>query len=136
MATDPVQHPILFFDGVCGLCNRVVDRLLRADRRGVLRFAPLQGKTARRLLPDPPADPAGWSVVLRDADGVHQQSAAALRVCRHVGGWYRLLLPLRLIPRALRDPVYRWIARNRYRWFGRRDACRLPSPAERERFLP
>ena len=130
-----LEQPIVFFDGVCGLCNRAVDVLLRADRRHVLIFAPLQGETARRLLqiaPDTPFD----TVVLLDATGRHEKSNAALRICRHLGGWWRLWLVCYVVPEALRDAVYSFIARHRYAWFGQRDSCRLPTPQERARFLP
>ena len=136
MAPERLDHPIVFFDGVCVLCNGFVDRLLRADRHGVLRFAPLQGETARALLPPPPADPLAWSVLYLDEHGLHEQSDAALHICRRLGGLWSLLSLGRLVPRPIRDAVYRLIVRSRYRWFGRRPSCRLPTPAERARFLP
>jgi predicted DCC family thiol-disulfide oxidoreductase YuxK len=128
--------PIIFFDGVCGLCNRSVDVLLRADERGVFRFAPLQGETARELLPPQNDDPQAWSMVYLDERGVHDQSDAMLEICRRLGGWWSAYGWLRFVPRVIRDLVYRLIARNRYRWFGKKEACRLPTPAERARFLP
>jgi len=129
------EPPILFFDGVCGLCNASVDALLAADRRARIRFAPIQGETAKRLLPPLPENPLEWTRLYLDERGLHQYSDAAIEVSRRVGGFYALAVVFRIVPRALRDPVYRWIARNRYRWFGKRDACRVPSPAERARFL-
>lgn len=126
---------IVFFDGVCGLCNRFVDRVLRMDRRGGLRFAPLQGTTAATLLPAGTA--AGMDTVVYLREGrVLQRSEAALRILMDLGGWRRMYGALFAVPRFLRDAVYEWVARNRYRWFGRREACRLPSAGERERFLP
>jgi len=131
-----VGHPIIFFDGVCGLCNAVVDRLLRADRDALFRFAPLQGETARALLSPQDDDPLRWTLVYLDERGLHTQSDAALESCRRLGGMWRLLSLLRVLPRPLRDAAYRVVVRNRYRWFGRREACRVPSAAERARFLP
>ena len=131
-----VEHPIIFFDGVCVLCNGFVDRMLRADRHGIFRFAPLQGETARALLPPQRNDPLQWSLLYLDERGVHAQSDASLEVCRRLGGAWWLLSLLRFVPRALRDAVYRLVVRNRYRWFGQRATCRVPSPAERARFLP
>jgi predicted DCC family thiol-disulfide oxidoreductase YuxK len=127
--------PIVFFDGVCGLCNASVDRLLRWDRRGVLRFAPLQGATAEQLLP---ARLTGHldTLVLLDAEGLHLRSEAALRALTYVAGPWRLLAGLRVVPRPVRDMVYDLISRRRYRWFGKKESCRLPAPHERERFLP
>jgi predicted DCC family thiol-disulfide oxidoreductase YuxK len=130
-----MPHPIVFFDGVCGLCNASVDRLLKWDHRGVLRFAPLQGLTAAQLLPAERINDLD-SFVLLDDRGMHLRSDAALRAVAHLGGGWRLANALRVVPAFLRDAVYGRIARNRYRWFGRRDACRLPLPNEQERFLP
>ena len=134
--TAPQDPPIVFFDGVCGLCNKAVDFLVRRDRRRTLRYAPLQGETARRLLPALGNDRARWSMLLLDADGLHDQSEAALRVARRLGGFLTVLSWARIVPRFLRDPVYRFVARNRYRWFGEKESCRIPSPTERALFLP
>lgn len=128
--------PIIFFDGVCGMCNAFVDLMLRADREGVFRFAPIQGETAKALLPPLPDDARAWSMVYLDEAGLHDQSDASLRVYRRLGGLWAVLGWLRLVPRCIRNPVYRVIARNRYRWFVKRDTCRVPSESERARFLP
>lgn len=131
---------LVLFDGLCGLCDRLVRRLLRADRRGVLRFAPLQGATRRDVegrigeaLPDE------TMVLVRDWRGEDERvlvrSAAACAIAGIVGGWWRPLSWLRYLPRWLRDAGYDFVARRRARWFGRLDACRVPSPDERARFL-
>lgn len=131
-----VQNPIIFFDGVCGLCNSVVSVLLRADTNHLFRFAPLQGETARALLPPLSDDPGIWSLVYLDEQGVHEQSDGALLIARRLGGAWSLLGVIRFLPRGVRDGLYRVIARNRYRWFGKREACRIPTAEERARFLP
>ena len=136
MSSQPTSdHPIVFFDGVCGLCNASVGRLLQWDQRGVLRFAPLQGTTAATMLPPDMVRDLD-SLVLLDEQGLHQRSDAALLALKHAGGPWRLLSALRVVPRPLRDAVYGLIARRRYQWFGRKESCRLPGPHERERFLP
>ena len=142
--------PILFFDGVCGLCNRFVDFMLRSDSQHRFRYSPLQGETARRLLgmdgeagdhqanaPPPGGPQCGdlQSFVFLEKDAFYEQSNAVLLAMRRLGGAWRLIAVLYVFPRPLRDFVYRIVARNRYRWFGRRDACRLPTPEERNRFL-
>jgi len=132
----PARRPVIFFDGVCGLCNRFVDRVLRADRKAVFDFAPIQGETAREFLGDLPKDALEWSLVYLDERGLHDRSDAALEVCRRLGGAWSLLALARFVPRFLRTPVYRWVARNRYAWFGRKETCRVPTEAERGRFLP
>jgi predicted DCC family thiol-disulfide oxidoreductase YuxK len=133
---DRQPGPIVFFDGVCGLCNRSVDWLMSRDHRGVLRFAPLQGETATRLLGHQDDDPERWSMVLVDRTGRYWRSDAAIRTVRHLGGAWAFVGLLLIVPRGLHDAAYAWIARNRYRLFGRHETCRLPTPAERARFLP
>ncbi len=127
--------PILFFDGQCGLCARAVRWCLRHDRRGALRFAPLQGSTYAAL--DDPRKPTDMStMVLADGRGLHARSDAALRMMHHIGGlWGALSAALRLIPRALRDRAYAYIARGRLRWFGA-DGCAYVREEDRPRFLP
>lgn len=131
-----MTKPIIFFDGVCGMCNRFVDVMLRADRRQQFLFAPLQGETAAKMLPPLDEKPEEWSLIYLDETGTHDQFDASLEIYRRLGGMWHLLALFRHIPRSIRTPAYRVIARNRYRWFGRRDACRLPTAAERARFLP
>jgi predicted DCC family thiol-disulfide oxidoreductase YuxK len=129
-------HPIIFFDGVCNLCNASVVWLLQHDRRARFRFASLQSDAARRLLAEharAAADPD--SVLLLDGDGLHVRSDAALRIAAQLGLPWSLAGVAWVLPRAVRDALYRWIAANRYRWFGRRDACLMPRPEWASRFL-
>ena len=134
MRQDPAP-PIIYFDGFCGLCNRFVDFLLRADRSRRFRFAPVQGSTAlEKLKPPPSPDPT--TIVLESDGRLLEKSDAVLAIFRQLGGLWRLAGLFRLIPRAGRDRVYDWIARNRYARFGKRDTCRLPTEDERTVFLP
>lgn len=128
-------HPLVLFDGVCGLCNGFVDFLLRWDRHARLRFAPLQGTTARDVLGRP--SDADLSTVVLILDGrMYERSEAALRTIALLGGFWKLILVARLVPRPLCDWVYDRVAQRRYRWFGKRESCRIPTPEERPRFLP
>lgn len=128
--------PVIFFDGLCGLCDRWVGFVLKHDRRGSFRFAALQGETARHWLQIDPDQPLN-SVVLLDGQGAHLKADAISRVLVRLGsiwtipGWL-----LRLVPRFLRNRGYDVVARHRYRWFGKKESCRLPTPSERARFLP
>lgn len=128
--------PIVLFDGVCNLCSGSVQFLLKRDPEGRFRFAPLQSDAGRRLMAEHglPVDSLS-SVVLIEGGRVWQESAAALRIARHLRGPWKLLRIFAIVPRPLRDLVYRWIARNRYRWFGRTETCWLPTPELEERFL-
>ncbi len=125
----------VFFDGVCGFCNVWVDFLMRRDPSSRLRFAPLQGETARTRLN--PADVENLhSLVFWTSRGCYRKTSAVVRIGWTLGGvWSVLATLLWLIPRPLRDLGYALIARNRYRIFGKKETCRLPTPAERARFL-
>lgn len=130
------ERPIVFYDGECGLCDRFIRRVMRDDKDDIFRFAPLQGSTAKLVLPALASNPADWSVVLWDEHGVHERSTATLRTLARLGGIWGLAKLLLLIPVPMRDLVYRFIARNRIRWFGTANACALPTPSERARLLP
>ena len=129
------QEPIVFYDGECGLCARSVRWALEHDRRGRLRFAPLQGTTYSAL--EAPGKPNGLrSVVLWDDRGLHRESEAALRILGYAGAGWRLLGVLgRLVPRPLRDGAYRLVAKHRMA-LAPGETCGLPAPELRERFLP
>lgn len=133
---DAGDGAIVVFDGVCALCSGWVDFLLRRDRSGRFRFAAMQGEAGRALLAAHGLDPDDpLSFLLLDARGARTDSDAIVAVLQRLGGAWRLAGALRLLPRGPRDAGYRWLARNRYRWFGRHDACYLPPPAQAWRFL-
>lgn len=130
------EPPVLFFDGECGLCNRTVRWLITRDRRRGLRFAPLQGQLAAQQLPALPSGYEEGSVVLWDEEGIHYRSDATFRAVACLGGFWRWARVLLLIPKIVRDPVYRLIARHRLRWFGRVESCALLSAEDRDQLLP
>ena len=128
--------PTILFDGVCNLCNAAVLFIIDRDRAGYFRFAALESPAGARLLEAHGNVTAGVdSIVLVDEDGAWVESDAALRIARGLDWPWRAARAFGVIPRPVRDALYRWVARNRYRWFGRRDACRLPTPALAARFL-
>ncbi len=130
------SHPIILFDGVCNLCNASVNFVIDRDPDAVFRFGALQSEEGRQLLAQAGVDEA-WldSIVLVDGEGVHTASDAALRIASRMPFPWSLLRIFRILPRSLRDLVYHWIARNRYRWFGKQEACRIPTPDLRARFI-
>ncbi|HEX4955082.1 MAG TPA: DCC1-like thiol-disulfide oxidoreductase family protein [Thermoanaerobaculia bacterium] len=139
-AFPPGRH-LLLYDGVCGLCDRSVQFCLAHDQAGRFLYAPLQGETARELAARLPLPADLETVVLITDPGtpgerVHLKSDAFVALLRHLGGIWRVLSWLRVIPRPLRDAAYDFVAARRYRWFGRFDTCRLPAPGTAERFLP
>lgn len=135
-------NPIILYDGVCGLCNRLVQFLLKHDKRGRLRYASLQSDFAEKVL-------SRHGIDAKDLDTLHvvehhdqpdervwQRSDAILRAGRELGGVWSVLATLgRVVPRPLRDLFYRLVARNRYRVFGKYETCMLPDPNQRSRFL-
>ena len=128
-------RPIVFFDGVCGLCNGFVDFLLRVDQHELLRFATLQGPTAQHLLGSTEAGGLN-SVVFIDGGVVKTRSDAVAAILRRMDWpWRAAGYGLNALPALLRDAAYDLVAQNRYRLFGVKAACRIPSVAERRRFL-
>ncbi|MBK8979112.1 MAG: thiol-disulfide oxidoreductase DCC family protein [Planctomycetes bacterium] len=138
MSERPDDPPVVLFDGVCNLCNGWVRFVLRHERSGAnpLRFAALQSEAGARLLAEHglPTDRLD-SIVLIDGGRASQKSDAVLRLLRHLRQPWRLGAVFRIMPRFLRDAVYDLVARNRYRLFGRRDTCSIPTPETRARFL-
>jgi predicted DCC family thiol-disulfide oxidoreductase YuxK len=137
----PIKKLVLY-DGVCGLCDRLVQFLLKRDVSGTLMFAPLQGPTAARLLDRHPQLHHGPEsvVYIENFDSpeelAYTRSEAALRVLSALSGPWRMVKWISFVPLAVRDAGYDWIARHRYRWFGRFEACKIPTENQRHRFLP
>jgi predicted DCC family thiol-disulfide oxidoreductase YuxK len=127
---------VVLFDGVCNLCNSTVHFIIARDPASYFRFAPLQSPSAAALMGDnAPVQTAPDSVVLVEDGKTYQASTAALRIARKLPWPWKLLYGFIVVPRFLRDPFYYLIARNRYRWFGKQEACWLPTPELRSRFL-
>ncbi|MBY5992338.1 thiol-disulfide oxidoreductase DCC family protein [Ferrimonas balearica] len=129
------DNGIILFDGVCNFCNATVRFVWARDPKGYFRFAPLQSATAETLLAAHPLPRNGDTVVLIQNGRAYQKSAAALRIARQLSGLWPLMACFLLVPRPLRDAVYDFIGRRRYRWFGRSEQCQLPSAELRRRFL-
>ncbi|MFN0134775.1 MAG: thiol-disulfide oxidoreductase DCC family protein [Phycisphaerae bacterium] len=129
------RQPVLLFDGVCNLCNSSVRWIIARDHSAKIRFTSLQSPAARELLASRGVSDLPDSMVLLDDAGTHTRSTAAIRVARLLGFPWSLAIMAMIIPRFMRDALYDWIARNRYRWFGRQNACMVPTPELRARFL-
>ena len=132
-----LPRPLYFFDGYCVLCSSFVSFCLARDPEGALRFASAQSALGQRVL-DTLGLPEGTldrTILLLDGDEVYLRSTAVLRALRHLRGPVRWLRPLLAVPALVRDPIYDLVARNRYRWFGRRPTCFVPTPATRARFI-
>lgn len=129
--------PIIFFDGVCSLCNSTVDFVMDRDRSGSIKFSSLQSDFAKQFLAQYDVDTEQLLSVIMYRDGkVYFKSRAAMEIGRQMGGIWRVLAYLGFIlPPFIRDALYDWVAKNRYKWFGKRETCRMPTPNERDRFL-
>jgi len=125
---------IVFFDGVCNLCQGSVRYLIKHDKKGVLKFASLQGNYAKDFVNETKIQ-SMQSILFFDGKILYKKSTAVLKLSRLLGGWYQLLLLGYILPRFVRDWLYNIVAKNRYRWFGKKDQCMLPSKGFENRFL-
>lgn len=127
---------IILFDGVCNFCNGSVNFIIERDRAGYFKFAPLQSEIAQKLLAENGIDKVETDSVILIEDGVaYAYSTAALRVARRLDGAWKLFYGFIIVPAFIRDFFYKLFARNRYKMFGKQDACMLPTPEIRARFL-
>jgi predicted DCC family thiol-disulfide oxidoreductase YuxK len=130
------QERIIFFDGVCNLCNSSVDIVIRKDKKALFKYASLQSGFAEQLLTKQGVNPDDLdSIVLFENGKIYQKSTAALKIAGKMSGIYPLLGLFWIVPSFIRDGVYNWIARNRYKWFGKKETCRVPTAQERALFL-
>lgn len=136
MTEIPLDKPIVLFDGVCNLCNSSVQTLIKMDSEGKFRLASLQSEVGQSLLEKfaLPKEELS-SVVLIDKEKAYLRSDVPLEVMRKLGGGWQLFYVFKIIPRFLRDAIYNFIAQNRYRWFGKQEACMMPTADIRQRFL-
>ncbi len=135
---DDYKHPILLFDGVCHFCDGAVQFLIRNDKKGVIKFAPLQSTTGQKLLRNHQLSTIDFDslVFISNDRRLYTKSTAVLKIGYHLGGKWKLLFTiLACIPRPFRDIIYRIVAKYRYKWFGQKEQCIIPSPEIRKRFL-
>lgn len=130
------EHRILLFDGVCNLCNALVTFVIQRDKGATFKFASLQSEVGQTILKEHSL-PLGQfdSFYFVEGNKLFTKSTAALKVAKKLDGPWKLFYPLILIPKPIRDMIYSFIAKNRYRWFGKKDQCMLPNPEMKKRFL-
>jgi predicted DCC family thiol-disulfide oxidoreductase YuxK len=130
------DYSIILFDGVCNLCNRSVQFVIKRDKKKKFRFASLQGEAGQSILQRFGLSTNDFnSFILVEDNKVYTQSEGALRMLKILGGGWKLLYGFIIIPKFIRDAVYNWIARNRYKWYGKKEECMVPTPELKERFL-
>jgi predicted DCC family thiol-disulfide oxidoreductase YuxK len=130
------QQPVILFDGVCNFCNSAVNFVIKKDKEAIIQFAPLQSEKGRLFLRQFNLPPFETKSFIFIEDGkMYRQSTAALRVCRYLKGLWPLLYGFVIVPKFIRDGIYNFIAKNRYKWFGVREQCMMPTPEVRSRFI-
>ncbi len=127
---------IILFDGVCNLCNNAVVFIIKRDKKDVFRFAAIQSDEGEKLIKKHNIDTSKTdSIILIENDTYSVKSTAALKIAKHLKGGYPLLYGFIILPAFFRNWVYDIIAKNRYKWFGKKDNCMIPTPELKEKFL-
>lgn len=126
---------LILFDGVCNFCNSSVQFIIKRDPSRIFKFASLQSEMGRKRLQQVGLSEDIESIVLIIDDKYYIKSSAALQICRRLNGAWKLFYILRVVPVPVRDYFYNFIAKNRYKWFGKKESCMLPTPEIRDRFL-
>lgn len=131
-----MRNDIIFFDGVCNLCNASIDFIIKRDKNNRFLVGALQDENSRKVLVEYQVDVNYLdSIVLLQDGEIYCKSTAALKISRSLSGIWPVFYPLINLPEGFRDTIYDWIASNRYAWFGKKDTCRLPTHQERAKFL-
>lgn len=126
---------IVLFDGDCNFCDRSVQFIIKNDRQAIFKFASLKSAKGQELVEKYNVPQTVDSLILIEGNCYYDQSTAALRICKDLSWPWRLAVPLLIAPKPIRDYFYRLFAKNRYKWFGKKDTCQLPTPEMRKRFL-
>lgn len=131
-----IGKPTILFDGVCNFCNGAVNFVIQRDKKSRIKFAALQSEAGQQLLKqfNLPTNEFNTFIFIEDGK-VYTQSKAALKVCKYLTALYPLFYGFIIVPEFMRDGIYKWIAKNRYKWFGKKDHCMLPTAEIRSRFL-
>ena len=130
------SNRVILFDGVCNFCNSTVNFVIERDKKSIIKFAALQSDAGQQLLKQFNLPTSQFNSFIYIENGkVFTQSTAALRVCKNLSALWPLMYGFIIVPTFIRDGIYKWIAKNRYKWFGKKDHCMIPSSEVRSRFL-
>jgi len=136
MSLSKNQNPVIVFDGVCNLCNNSVAFVIKRDKSYKFKFAPLQSETAKNLISKlSMSNNKIDSIILIDNHKYYIKSTAAIRICKELGAMWSLVYILILVPKPVRDYIYDIVAKNRYKWFGKKEQCMIPAKELESRFL-
>jgi len=130
------RYDIILFDGVCNLCNNAVDFVIKRDKKDRFKFGALQDAASKSILKENKINQDYIdSIILVRGDQIFYKSKAALEIAKNLSGLWPVLVVFNIVPSFIRDPIYDWIARKRYSWFGKKETCRIPTPEEKQKFL-
>ncbi|MGZ8517158.1 MAG: thiol-disulfide oxidoreductase DCC family protein [Chitinophagaceae bacterium] len=129
------ENPVVLFDGVCNYCNAMVNFAIRNDKKAILKFAPLQSTAGERLREQYKIQPGVDSVIFIEHGKVYTYSDAAVLIAKYLRWPAKALYGLTIVPKFIRQPFYKWIAAHRYKWFGKKEECMIPTAAMKARFL-
>ncbi|MBX2828376.1 MAG: thiol-disulfide oxidoreductase DCC family protein [Flavobacteriaceae bacterium] len=131
-----MDQRIILFDGVCNLCNSSVTFVIKRDKKNRFKFAALQSDIGQELISHHGIDTDKVdSIIFIENGKAYTKSTAALRVSKYLGGAYPLMMAFMIVPPFIRNWVYDWVARNRYKWYGKKESCMIPTPELRSKFL-
>lgn len=130
-----MDKPVVLFDGICNFCNQMVNFAIRNDKKAKLKFAPLQSTAGQQLLKEFNVSPSADTIVFIEKGKVFTYASASIRICKYLDWPVKMLYIFIIIPAFISQPFYKWIARNRHKWFGKKDSCMVPTPELKERFL-
>ena len=136
MQNSSEKKSIILFDGMCNFCNTSVNKIIKYDKKNVFKFAAIQSDAGKKLLTELSIDTLKIdSILLIEKNTLFTKSTAVLKIAKQLSGLYKLGYAFIIIPPFIRDTIYDFIAKNRYKWFGKKEACRIPSKEERNKFL-
>lgn len=131
-----INHKIILFDGVCNLCNGAINYVIKRDKNNVFKFAALQSEIGKELISKFNIDTSKVdSIILIDGEKHYEKSSAALHIAKYLSGGYPLLFGFMIVPKFIRNSGYDYIARNRYKWFGKKESCMIPTAELKSKFL-
>jgi predicted DCC family thiol-disulfide oxidoreductase YuxK len=130
------KNALIFFDGVCNFCNSSVNFIIKRDNKNYFRFSPLQSEFSKNILNKNNISTVNYeSIILFENEKIYLKSTAAIKIAKHLRGFWKLTFILIIIPPFIRDFFYDIISKNRYKWFGKRDMCMVPTTEIKEKFL-
>ena len=130
------NYKIILFDGVCNLCNGAVTFVIKRDKKNMFKFAALQSEAGQHLISKYNIDTSKVdSIILIDREKFYSKSSAALHIAKNLSGAYPLLFGFMIVPKFIRNWIYDYVAKNRYKWFGKKESCMIPTPELKEKFL-